>query len=62
MPLYPPKWACLGVEKGSATFIYTLIREDEHLQLLPCPMDLVYFYLRYQLRLVLRTGSRTSCI
>jgi hypothetical protein len=28
--LSSPRWACLGVEgKGSATFIYALIREDE---------------------------------
>lgn len=30
MLISSPRWACLGVEgKGSATFIYALIREDE---------------------------------
>lgn len=41
VPQNPPEWACLGVEeKGSAAFIYTLIRDEqrsEHLQSLPPP-------------------------
>lgn len=63
MLISSPRWACLGVEgKGSATFIYALIREDEQRSeaplssAFPPDTDLVYFCLSYRLGLVLKTG------
>lgn len=63
-----PKWAGLGVEgKGLATFIYTLIEKMSKGQstpssAFPSDTDLVYGYLSYQLRLVLRTGFQGALL